>query len=65
MQYPLVLVAAFATASIAAPTAPPASTQSKDEMPTEVCPKDQLVFIGNVGYGLPREKCLPLTKECI
>ncbi|KFG79869.1 hypothetical protein MANI_010036 [Metarhizium anisopliae] len=64
MQYPLVLVAAFAAASMAAPTAPPASTQSKGEMPTEVCPNDQLVFIGNVGYGLPREKCLHLKKAC-
>ncbi|KID94042.1 hypothetical protein MAJ_09991, partial [Metarhizium majus ARSEF 297] len=64
MQYPLVLVAAFATASMAAPTAPPASAQSKDEMPTEVCPRNQLVIIGMGGYDLSREKCLPLRKEC-
>ncbi|KJK83886.1 hypothetical protein H634G_00249 [Metarhizium anisopliae BRIP 53293] len=60
MQYPLLLVAAFATASIAASIAalaagPPASTQGKEDvakgvgkLAEEACPRDQLVYNGAV-----------------
>ncbi|KAF5127334.1 hypothetical protein E5D57_008264 [Metarhizium anisopliae] len=64
MQYPLVLVAAFATACIATPTAAPASMQSKDDMSTGLCPKDQLVIVDGLGYYLPKAECLVLKERC-
>lgn len=53
MQYPLILAAAFATASIAAPAAcPPASTQGKEDVAKEIgklaeeaCPPSQTVLL--------------------
>ncbi|KAK8915394.1 hypothetical protein H634G_07554 [Metarhizium anisopliae BRIP 53293] len=64
MQYPLVLVAAFAAASMAAPTAPPASTQSKDEMPAGLCAEDQFVVADGLGYYLEKSDCLALKALC-
>ncbi|KAK9445130.1 hypothetical protein VB005_00237 [Metarhizium brunneum] len=64
MQYPLVLVAAFATACIATPTAAPASMQSKDDMSTGLCPKHQLVVVDGLGYYLEEKDCLALKAGC-
>ncbi|KAH0601464.1 hypothetical protein MHUMG1_00340 [Metarhizium humberi] len=73
MQYPLLLVAAFATASIAAPAAgPPASTQGKEDVAKEVgklaeeaCPPFQYFNINSVGYSLAPDDCKLLADECL
>lgn len=73
MQYPLLLVAAFATASIAAPAAgPPASTQGKEDVAKEVgklaeeaCPPFQLIRIDSLKYSLLQDACRPLADECL
>ncbi|KID78186.1 uncharacterized protein G6M90_00g039910 [Metarhizium brunneum] len=73
MQYPLLLVAAFATASIAAPAAgPPASTQGKEDVTKEVgklaeeaCPRDQLVYSSRGGLLLRQEDCKRYADKCL
>ncbi|KAF5130234.1 hypothetical protein E5D57_006571 [Metarhizium anisopliae] len=73
MQYPLLLVAAFATASIAAPAAgPPASTQGKEDVAKEVgklaeeaCPPIHSVHIDGLGYSLAQDDCKLLADECL
>ncbi|KAK9440995.1 hypothetical protein VB005_05630 [Metarhizium brunneum] len=73
MQYPLLLVAAFATASIAAPAAgPPASTQGKEDvakeagkLAEEACPPIHSVHIDGLGYSLAQDDCKLLADECL
>ncbi|EFZ02736.1 hypothetical protein X797_000680 [Metarhizium robertsii] len=77
MQYPLLLVAAFATASIAASIAapaagPPASTQGKEDVAKEVgklaeeaCPRDQLVYNGGKGLLLRKIECKCYANKCL
>ncbi|KFG86344.1 hypothetical protein MANI_109918 [Metarhizium anisopliae] len=73
MQYPLLRVTAFRTASIAAPAAgPPASMQGKEDVAKEVgklaeeaCPPIHSVHIDGLGYSLAQDDCKLLADECL